>query len=168
MRVHFLDNLPKQYYYNYSPSGINIVKNQYLERFKECLMRRNSEQSVEGLLTVLNETPINKNKHNGINFEITGYYGIDATKSLPQKFVPQSIRCSIWRDNDDYGTSFDITLQHYSKGKNGKRKHYTSLENIFKQILKNCVILANGVYDYEMYQLNNLFRDLFNNSPPCK
>ncbi len=162
MRVQFLDHLPKEYYYNYSPHSINIVKNRNLERFKECLMRRNSKQSVEGLLTVLNETPINKSNCNGINFEITGYHGIDTTNPLPQKFVPQSVSCTIWRDNDDYGIPFDITLQHFGKGKNGKRKHYTSLENIFKQILKNCEILANGTYNDGFYQFNNLLRDLSN------
>lgn len=51
MKIHFIDSKPKQYLFDkFTTSGINIVHNNELEAFKSCLLKKNSEKSVEGFL----------------------------------------------------------------------------------------------------------------------
>ncbi len=67
MKITFIDSKPKQYLYDHlTQSGINIVHNKELEALRDCLRKKNSEKSVEGFFIVLNETPVNKNKHWGL------------------------------------------------------------------------------------------------------
>lgn len=162
MRICFRDLQPKQYLNErFTRSGINIVKNKLLEQFKNCLLKKNSEKSVEGFFIVLNETPVNKSNHNGINLEIINHF--DCNK---KNLTPESIRCAIWRDDDDLGTFFDVVLQTFGK-KNPKRKHYTSMRKICTQILNECKKLSDGDYDFGFLEFKNML-DKLSNGHNCK
>ena len=162
MRVCFRDSQPKQYLFDsFTRSGINIIKNKQLEVFKNCLLKKNSEKSVDGFFVVLNETPVNKTKNNRVNLEIISHFDCNRRNK-----TPESIRCAIWRDNDDFGTFFDVILQTFSK-KNPKRRHYTSMRKICTQILEECKKLSKGEYDFGFAQFKNLLMDL-SNDQPCK
>lgn len=162
MRICFKDLQPKQYLNNhFTPSGINIVKNKELETFKNFLLKKNSEKSVDGFFIVLNETPVNKRKNNGINFEIINHFNCNK-----RNLTPESIRCAIWHDNDEFGTFFDVILQTFGK-KNHKRQHYTSMKKICTQIIGECEKLSNGDYDFGFQQFKNILMKL-SNGPRCK
>ena len=155
MKICFRDMQPKQYLYNrFTRSGINIVQNKQLEQFKNCLLKKNSPKSVEGFFIVLNETPVNKSNYNGINLEIIKHFDCNR-----KNLTPESIRCAIWRDDDEFGTFFDVILQTFGK-KNHKRRHYTSMKKICAQIIGECEKLSKGEYDFGFTQFKNMLRDL--------
>lgn len=154
MNVYPVNSQPKQYLYNLIPSGINIVHNRGLDALKNCLLKKNSEQIVEGFFIVLNNASVNKNKHWGlINFEVINHFNCNK-----KNHAPEWIRCAIWREGDDLGTFFDIILQKF--GKNGKRKHYTDIKKICTQIIDECKKFADGNYDSGLYEAKNLLIDL--------
>ena len=158
MKVYFVSSQPKQYLYNhFTQSGINIVHNRGLDALRNCLLKKNSEKSVEGFFVVLNETPVNKNKHWGlVNLEVVRHY--DSNK---RNLAPEWITCAIWREGEDIGTFFDVILKKFGK-KNKKREHYTGMREICTQIINECKKLGNGDYDSEFYESKNMLRDLLN------
>lgn len=165
MKIHFVDSKPKQYLFDkFTTSGINIVHNNELEAFKNCLLKKNSEKSVEGFFVVLNETPINKNKHYGlINLEVINHFN-----SNKRNLAPEWIRCAIWRGDDECGTFFDIILKKFGK-KNKKREHYTDMRKICTQIIDECKKLADGYHDSGLYDAKNILRNLLSDKGPrCK
>ena len=155
MKVAFIDSKPKRYLYDkFIPEGINIVYNKELEALRDCLRKKNSEKSVEGFFVVLNETPVNKNKHWGlINLEFINHFNGNKKNQ-----TPESVRCAIWRGDDDYGTFFDVILKKF--GKNKKREHYTDMRTICTQILDECKRFADGNSDSGLYDAKNMLRDL--------
>jgi len=164
MKITFIDSKPKQYLFDkLIPEGINIVHNKELEAFRNCLLKKNSPKSVEGFFVVLNETPVNKNKHHGlINLEVVGHYN-----SNKRNLAPEWITCAIWRGNDDCGTFFDVILKKF--GKNKKREHYTDMRKICTQILDECKKFADGYHDSGLYDAKNMLRDLFTaKGPRCE
>ena len=156
MKVSFISSQPKQYLYDkLVQSGINIVHNKELEALRNCLLKKNSEKSVEGFFVVLNETPVNKNTHHGlINLEVVSHYN-----SNKKNLAPEWIRCAIWRGDDDMGTFFDIVLKRFGK-KNHKREHYTDMRKICTQIIEKCKKFADGDLDSGLYEAKNMLRDL--------
>ncbi len=158
MKITFIDSKPKQYLYDHlTQSGINIVHNKELEALRDCLRKKNSEKSVEGFFIVLNETPVNKNKHWGlVNLEVVGHY--DSNK---RNLAPEWITCAIWRDGEDIGTFFNVILKKF--GKNKKREHYTDMRKICTQILDECKKFADGTQDSGLYEAKNMLRDLLTN-----
>ena len=157
MKITFIDSKPKQYLYDHlTQSGINIVHNKELEALRDCLRKKNSEKSVEGFFVVLNETPVNKNKHWGlVNLEVVSH--IDSNK---RNLAPEWIRCAVWREGEDIGTFFDVILKKFGK-KNKKREHYTDMRKICTQILDECKKFADGTHDSGLYEAKNMLRDLF-------
>lgn len=164
MKIHFVDSKPKQYLFDkLTTSGINIIHNNELKAFKNCLLKKNSEKRVKGFFVVLNETPVNKNKYSGlINLEVISHFN-----SNKRNLAPEWIRCAIWRDNDELGTFFDIILKKFGK-KNKKREHYTDMRKICTQILDECKMLAEGYYDSGLYNTKNILRNLLDKGPRCK
>lgn len=158
MKVHFVDSKPKQYLYDkFTRSGINIVYNNQLEALRNCLLKKNSEKSVDGFFIVLNETPVNKKRHYGlINLEVIGHY--DSNK---RNLTPEWIRCALWRGDEEFGTFFDVILKKF--GKNRKREHYTDMRKICTQILDECKKFADGYHDSELYDSTNILRDILTN-----
>ena len=158
MKVYFVNSKPRQYLYEHlTQSGINIVYNRELETLRNCLRKKNSEKSVEGFFVVLNETPVNKNKHWGlVNLEVVSHY--DSNK---RNLAPEWIRCAIWREGEDVGTFFDVVLKRF--GKNKKREHYTDMRKICTQILEECRKFADGNCDSGLYEAKNMLRDLLTN-----
>jgi hypothetical protein len=158
MKVYFVSSQPKQYLYNHlTQSGINIVHNKELDALRNCLRKKNSEKSVEGFFVVLNETPVNKNKHWGlVNLEVVSHYN-----SNKRNLAPEWIRCAIWREGEDIGTFFDVILKKF--GKNKKREHYTDMRKICTQILDECKKFADGTHDSGLYEAKNMLRDLLTN-----
>ena len=158
MKVYFVNSKPRQYLYEHlTQSGINIVYNRELETLRNCLRKKNSEKSVEGFFVVLNETPVNKNKHWGlVNLEVVSHY--DSNK---RNLAPEWITCAIWREGEDVGTFFDVVLKRF--GKNKKREHYTDMRKICTQILGECRKFADGTHDSELYEAKNMLRDLLTN-----
>ena len=159
MKITFIDSKPKQYLFDkIIPEGINIVHNKELEALRDCLRKKNSEKSVEGFFVVLNETPVNKNKHWGlVNLEVVSHYN-----SNKRNLAPEWIRCAIWREGEDIGTFFDVILKKFGK-KNKKREHYTDMRKICTQILDECKKLADGTHDSGLYEAKNMLRDLLTN-----
>lgn len=157
MKITFIDSKPKQYLYDHlTQSGINIVHNKELEALRDCLRKKNSEKSVEGFFVVLNETPVNKNKHWGlVNLEVVSHFN-----SNKRNLAPEWIRCAIWREGEDLGTFFDIVLKKF--GKNKKREHYTDMRKICTQIIDECKKFSDGNSDSGLYDAKNFLRDLFN------
>ena len=165
MKVAIIDSKPKRYLYDkFIPEGINIVYNKELEALRDCLKKRNSEKSVEGFFVVLNETPVNKNKHWGlINLEVINHFN-----SNKKNQTPESVRCAIWRGDDEFGTFFDVILKKFGK-KNKKREHYTDMRKICTQILDECKKFADGYHDSGLYDAKNMLRDLFTaKGPRCE
>ncbi len=158
MKITFIDSKPKQYLYDHlTQSGINIVHNKELEALRDCLRKKNSEKSVEGFFIVLNETPVNKNKHWGlVNLEVVSHYN-----SNKRNLAPEWITCAIWRDGEDIGTFFNVILKKF--GKNKKREHYTDMRKICTQILDECKKFADGTHDSGLYEAKNMLRDLLTN-----
>ena len=78
-----------------------------------------------------------------------------------RNLTPESIRCAIWHDNDEFGTFFDVILQTFGK-KNHKRQHYTSMKKICTQIIGECEKLSNGDYDFGFQQFKNILMKLSN------
>ena len=158
MKITFIDSKPKQYLYDHlTQSGINIVNNRGLYAWRNCLLKKNSEKSVEGFFVVLNETPVNKNKHWGlVNLEVVGHY--DSNK---RNLAPEWITCAIWREGEDIGTFFNVILKKF--GKNKKREHYTDMRKICTQILDECKKFADGTHDSGLYEAKNMLRDLLTN-----
>ena len=156
MKITFIDSKPKQYLYDHlTQSGINIVHNKELEALRNCLLKKNSPKSVEGFFVVLNETPVNKNNHWGlINLEVVNHF--DANK---KNNTPESIRCAVWRGDENFGTFFDVILKRFGK-KNKKREHYTDMRKICTQILDECKKFADGNCDAGLYEAKNVWRDL--------
>lgn len=159
MKITFIDSKPKQYLYDHlTQSGINIVHNKQLEALRDCLRKKNSEKSVEGFFIVLNETPVNKNKHLGlVNLEVVGHY--DSNK---RNLAPEWITYAIWREGEDIGTFFNVILKKFGK-KNKKREHYTDMRKICTQILDECKKFADGTHDSGLYEAKNMLRDLLTN-----
>lgn len=166
MKIHFVDSKPKQYLFDriITLSGINIIHNKELEAFKNCLLKKNSEKSLEEFFTVLHETPINvtpNKKHYGlINLEVISHFN-----SNKRNLAPEWIRCAIWRGNEDCGTFFDVILKKLSK-KNKKREHYTDMSKICTQILDECKKFADGYYDSELYDAKNILKNLLTDKGP--
>ena len=158
MKITFIDSKPKQYLYDHlTQSGINIVHNKELEALRDCLRKKNSEKSVEGFFVVLNETPVNKNKHWGlVNLEVVSHYN-----SNKRNLAPEWITCAVWLEGEDIGTFFDVILKKF--GKNKKREHYTDMRKICTQILDECKKFADGTHDSGLYEAKNMLRDLLTN-----
>ena len=156
MKIHVVNSKPKQYLFDkFTTSGINIVHNKELEAFKNCLLKKNSEKSVDGFFVVLNEMPINRNKHRSlINLEVISHFN-----GNKRNLTPESIRCAIWRDGDNYGTFFDVVLKKFCK-KNKKREHYTDMRKVCTQIIDECKKLADGHYDSGLFYAKNIIEKL--------
>ena len=157
MKITFIDSKPKQYLYDHLiQSGINIVHNKELEALRNCLLKKNSPKSVEGFFIVLNETPVNKNKHQGlVNLEVVSHFN-----SNKRNLGAEWIRCAIWREGEDMGTFFDVILKKF--GKNKKREHYTDMRKICTQILDECKKFADGTHDSGLHDAKNMLIDLLN------
>ena len=164
MKIHFVYSNPKQYLFNkiITLSGINIVHNKELDAFKNCLLKKNSEKSVDEFFEVLNETPVNKKYSGLINLEV-----IDHFNGNKKNLAPEWIRCAIWRSDDDCGTFFDVILKKFGK-KNKKREHYTDMRKICTQIIDECKKFADGYYDSGLHEAKKVLSNLLTKGPRCE